>query len=312
MNTENAVSGGIDVSILIVCYNSRDDIDRCLTSVLKFTQDISYEILLLDNSTDGTDDYVKDTYPSVRVVSNDSNLGFGGGNNKLAVFASGELVLLLNPDTELTDNAIKKLYDVRRQYPDYGAWGGVTFFPDGDREFSSLQVRPSIRNELRKLAGIGKWADERKILAEGSYEVHVLSGAFMMVEREVWQHLGGFDETYFLYSEEVDLSMRLEQFKGRPLLMTEQSSIIHYVGKSSSSADRTVYMFKGRMHLERKFHGGFHNAMMLLILMSWACSRYIYGCILTCLGKAERGRSLRERFSKVLGRPSAWIGGYVS
>jgi len=300
-----------DVSILIVCYKSLGDIDRCLASLYKYTStDINFEVLLVDNFDDGTLPLVREKYPQVIIVDNDKNLGFAGGNNLLADHATGKNILLLNPDTELTFDAVSALCEVAKAHPDHGAWGGATYFPDGEREYSSLQFAPTIKNELLKFCGLAGTINEARPISKTEGLVHVLSGAFMMVETSVWKKVKGFDLSYFLYSEEVDLCLRIAALTGRRVLMTTAASVIHYVGKSSSNSDRTVLIYKGKMHLDRKMYGSAHNLVMMSVLWLYALSRYSIGLVLHVLGKKEKSLFMRESFVSALKHPSKWYEGY--
>ena len=300
----------VDVSVLIVCYNSLKDIERCLSSFYRYLDDqVHAEVLLLDNSNDGTVPLVKEKFKDVIVIDNDQNLGFGGGNNLLAKYAKGDYILLLNPDTELTNNSISRLLGVAKQFPDHGTWGGATFFPNGNREYTSQQFAPSVRNELIKLLGLGRFIRDAKPVSDTEGTMAVLSGAFMMVPKDIWDKVGGFDTDYFLYSEDVDLCLTISQLTGKLPIMSTYASVIHYVGQSSSNGNRTIYVYKGRMHLDRKNHGFIHNIALAVLLWLYALTRWSAGIMLSIVGKTQKGRYLRESYGAVLA-PWRWFKGY--
>ena len=202
----------VDVSILIVCYKSRDYILNCLRSAIKHTIGCRYEILLVDCSSDGTIDLVMGEFPQVRIIQNSENLGFGRGNNLLAEHAIGQFYVLLNPDVIVTDDSIGELYRAAILMPKAGAIGGRTRLPDGTRDPSCRQSVPTLfRLAVSAFGGarfvVGGLSEDAKQPAE----VEALSGAFMLVRREAWLDVNGFDTSYFMYSEELDLCMRLRK-----------------------------------------------------------------------------------------------------
>ncbi len=300
----------IELSILIVCYNSKKDIDRCLISVAKYTSGVTYEILLINNANDQLESHIQSEFPDVKIIENQENLGFAGGNNVLAQHASGKKLLLLNPDTELTSNAIEQLYRVSVNKPEYAAWGGVTYFASGAQEYSSAQVMPSLINEFATLLGLGRLVRNKPEVEGLGWISPVLSGAFMIVDTQDWQKVGGFDDSFFLYSEEVDLCYRLSLIKSAKPLMCQNASVIHYVGGSSSNASRTVWLLKGKMHFEKKHFPQWHNILMLGILYSWVASRYLIGTLVKRTARTKKGYELSERFSSAFHDMSGWRNGY--
>ncbi|WP_160152879.1 glycosyltransferase family 2 protein [Microbulbifer sp. ALW1] len=300
------------VSILIVCYNSLADIGQCIASVTNDIQkyELDAEMLLVDNSNDGTVDFVSKSYPSVKIIENNTNLGFAAGNNLLAKYAKGDYFLLLNPDTKVFDGAISNLLSISQEYPECGAWGGSTYFPDGKREYSSLQVEPTLKSEFVNLLGLSRFFSGRVSLNKTDKLTPVLSGAFMMISREIWSQLDGFDTGYFLYSEEVDLCFRIRKITDSMLLMSDRASVTHFVGKSSSSSERTLLMYKGKMHYCRKHYGISYSFFYGTLLWLYALSRYVAGWMLRLTPSKGSSRNLVEKFRVVVSAPWGWSGGY--
>lgn len=300
------------VSILIVCYNSLSDIDQCLASVITSIKrdNIDAEVLLLDNSNDGTVEFVSKDYPMVKIIENNVNLGFAGGNNLLAESAKGEYLLLLNPDTKLFDGAIKNLLSIAQEYPEYGAWGGATYFPDGSREYSSLQVEPTLGRELINLVGLAGYFSDRIPLNITDELTPVLSGAFMMVSKNVWDQVNGFDTGYFLYSEEVDICFRIRKLTSSMLVISDRAKVTHFVGKSSSNSERTLLLYKGKMHYSRKHYGRLYSFFYAIVLWLYAFSRFTLGKIINLRTTNDRAGKLIEKFHLVVSSPSKWASGY--
>ncbi len=297
----------VDLSILIVCYNSRSDIDRCLTSVLQGDLGgLTYEVLLLNNSPDGLEDYIRLHYPSVRIIDNNRNLGFGPGNNLLAQHARSDRLLLLNPDTDCPPGAIRKLYQLSRRLPDHGAWGGATRFEDGSREYSSLQAAPTVINELLRLLGLSRLIKRKTMLEPRLELVDVLSGAFMLVDANLWRTLKGFDERFFMYSEEVDLCRRIMDKTGLKLPLASDVWVYHFVGKSSNPAGRMNLIFRGKMQYDRKHFPLLHSLALGLILYATATTRFAGGALLCLAGRQGKARELVESYTTVM-NPAGWF-----
>lgn len=303
----------VDVSILIICFNSLKDIGNCLNGLYSNTKNVTFEVILLDNSDDGTIGWVTDNYPQVKIIENDKNLGFARGNNLLATFSLGHYLLLLNPDTLIIDNAIYNLVDCAKKYSKHRAWGGITLHTDGSRENSSLQVPPTLWNMFLLSVGLKRWRKGGfRLGSKMEHEVSVLSGAFMLVERKIWNELGGFDPSFFLYSEEVDLCYRISQYTGLSPLMTPHASVIHLVGKSfDNNKQRTLGILRGQMHLDRKFHGTFHNINLATLIVWNALLRWLISILLRPLLGNNRAQNLHDKYEPILFHIPEWWHGYA-
>lgn len=301
------------VSILIVGYNTKDLLIDCLAGLYEHTRNLKYEILYVDCSNDGSVQVVRDRFPSVRVIENDQNLGFGRGNNFLARHAKGEYLLLLNPDTLIYDNAIGTLYEFAQRTPGAGAWGGVTRLPTGTIDPGCQQPAPGLGSLLLLLLGLGKLALPTVESDDGmGIDVPSLSGAFMMMPRELWEQLGGFDESFFMYCEETDLCYRVRA-AGRRVLITSSASIVHLVGSGSAqSAKRMLALTRGGMHLSRKHFGTWHVMTEAVLRWLYSLSRYA----LSLLGQPVIGsacaKELRARHAPIIANPGAWLGGWTN
>ncbi|MEO0587196.1 MAG: glycosyltransferase family 2 protein [Planctomycetota bacterium] len=302
---EEQGAAGPTVSVLIVGYRSRGDIDACLSSLLRHGDAARDEVLFVDQSDDGSAEHVRSAYPSVRVIESAGNLGFAGGNNYLATQARGRYLLLLNPDTELNDDAIGALLRCVADRPGAGAWGGVTVLPDGKRDPTSNQARPGLIGELLLLVGLGSLRRGGvRMGASEPAEVSVLSGAFMLVERETWVAIDGFDTSYFLYSEEVDLCQRAARHTGRACVMTPSARIVHRVGGSAAtSGRRAAAIARGKMHWAWTWRGGGYAARLGMLIVAHAWTRWL---AYSLLGKRERA----ARYRAVWRSAATWWSGY--
>lgn len=299
------------ISILIVGYNTKDLVLDCLEGLYEHTRGPSFEVLFVDCSNDGSEQAIRERFPCVRVIDNGENLGFGRGNNFLARYAQGDFLLLLNPDTLIKDNAIGALYDFASNTPDAGAWGGITRLPDGAIDPGCRQACPGLGSAFLTLIGLGSMAcPDIEADGGGGVDVHSLSGAFMMLPRGLWQKLGGFDESFFMYCEETDLCLRVRK-AGYRVLITTHSSIVHLVGSGSAqSAKRMIALTRGGMHLTRKHHGGLHIYASGIIRWLYSVSRYALGVVGTPLIGGKRAAQLRSRHAPIVCKPGQWFGGW--
>ncbi|MEM9347222.1 MAG: glycosyltransferase family 2 protein [Planctomycetota bacterium] len=299
------------ISVLIVGYNTRNLVLDCLDGLYQHTQGPTFEVLFVDCSDDGSEQAIREQYPQVRVVDNQENLGFGRGNNFLARHAHGEYLLLLNPDTLIKDNAIGELYRFAQSNPEGGAWGGVTRLANGAIDPGCQQLKPSLFTMFLLTIGLGACAKPsvETDRSEGT-QVHSLSGAFMMMPKALWDELGGFDESFFMYCEETDLCRRVQQ-SGLRVLITPKSSIVHLVGSGSSkSPKRMLALTRGAMHFTRKHHGPVYIFFDSIGRWLYSASRFAIGLIGAPLIGKERSAQLRQRHAPIVFQPSQWVGGW--
>ena len=307
------VTNMVDVSILIVCYKVRHLIAQCLEGIYAHTRDCTYEVFLVDCSNDGTVDLVRSEFPDVRIVDNYENLGFGRGNNLLAQHATGRYLLLLNPDTIVSDNAIGNLYSTALAFPKAGAIGGRSRLPNGSRDLGCRQVIPTLgRIAISAVGGaslISGWLPEE---ADEACEVETLHGAFMMVSSEAWGAVNGFDPSFFMYSEEMDLCHRLRQ-RGYSIVMTPNAEIIHLVGSGKQfDARRQQLIAQARMHFLRKHWSPSASFTAACLLWFHAFVRYGAGLLGSNFSMTQRAKQLRECYEGIVLRPSRWWWGFRS
>lgn len=302
------------VSILIVAFRSLDFIAECLQGVRQAAAGTPHEILFIDNGDDGTEALVRERFPDVRIIPSEGNIGFGAGNNRLAAQARAKRILLINPDAVPRDRAIDKLIDFSSAYPDAGAWGGRSLSPDGKLDTANFLVLPRVSHfikaplgSLRGLASGGLPAD-----ATSPGQVEVLNGGFMMVRTDVWRQLGGFDESFFLYSEEIDLFKRMKDL-GYRVMVTPDAAVVHDAGGGQAlSPSRFLYRTTGQMHYARK-HFGRLGAFATACALWLVAAKYVVGtAIVAPLMPARRARlrALGNAWRGVLLQPGSWWHGY--
>lgn len=265
------------LSVIIVNYNVKYFLEQCLYSVLKACKNIETEIIVVDNgSTDGSKSFLPPRFPGVNFIWNNGNLGFAAANNYATGIAKGEFVLFLNPDTLLPEECLENCIDFFAVHKDAGALGIKMI--DGSGKFlkESKRAFPSPATSLYKLSGLSKLFPRSRIFAkyhlghlseDEDHEVDVLAGAFMMIPRKVLSEVGNFDERFFMYGEDVDLSYRIQRAGYRNYYFAG-SSIIHFKGESTKRGSMNyVRMFYRAMNLfvKKHYHGSRAGIFIFLI-----------------------------------------------
>ena len=300
-----------DLSILIVCYKAKDLIADCLSGVYRYTRDCDYEVLLVDCSNDGTNELVRNQFPQTRIIENTENLGYGKGNNFLAAHAVGNYLLLLNPDVIVSDDAIGELYRTAVAMPKAGAVGGRTKLPDGSHDPGCRQFVPTLFRLTISALGGGKFLNGAlPDNATEAAEVETLSGAFMLVRRDAWDQLEGFDTSFFMYSEELDLCQRLKK-QGWQVVMTPRAEIIHLVGGGQKqSAKRIQLIAQARMHFFRKFWN--RPSVVLGGILVWlhASIRVAAATLAGFVMGRDRAQGLKQAYAGIVFNPGSWWHGY--
>ncbi len=310
MNDPQAEAGAApELSILIVAYNSAAFIADCIGSVIKHTAPGSYEILLVDNGKDGTAAKVADEFPKVRVIPGRGNIGFGQANNLLADHARGRYLLLLNPDTTLVDPAIDKLLAFARSQP-AAAWGGLTTLPDGSLDGGNFLTIPTLGGIARDVVGLSARGQHRARLEQltAPERVDVLCGGFMLVSREAWDAVGGFDPSFLLYSEEIDLFTRLRNI-GKEVWLYPGSRIIHDIGSGNAyTPARMRYTQTGLMHYARRH---WRTPLAQIVGVAYwliAARRWLVSVLLQNASASHHARMTAHQ--PIVVNPAIWWRGY--
>ena len=270
-----------DVSIVIVSWNVCDLLRGCLESLQAATQSFAVELIVVDNgSTDGTPDMLRATFGGVTLVEPGRNTGFAEGNNLGIRASQGRLVLLLNPDTLVLDDALARMAAYMDTHPHVGALGPQLL--NADRTVQSSRRRfPTLWTALFESTWLQPIAPRRVLDRyyaadmpdDATAAVDWVVGAAMMVRRETLEQVGGFDEAFFMYSEEMDLQRRIRQ-AGWEIVYYPEAQIVHFGGKSSDQvvARRHIDFQTSKVRYFRKHHGalaGFSVRVALLALYAW-------------------------------------------
>lgn len=241
----------MDVSVIIVNYNTLKLTENTINSVIEKTKDIKYEIILVDNaSTDGSIEYFEEKYNNkIILLKNKENLGFGRANNKGIEIAKGKYIFLLNSDTLLINNATKILYEYMEKEVKIGICGGNLYDVELNPIHSFLSKLPSIRTEINSQLNIFSKLI-KKILSKREdfnysalpLEVGYITGADMMIRKSAIEKVGKFDDDFFMYFEETELTYRIKK-NGYKVISIPEAKIIHLEGKSTKFKENRYHMF---------------------------------------------------------------------
>lgn len=242
------VQSGCAISIVIVSWNTREILHDCLESIKNQTT-LSHEVIVVDNaSTDGSQDMIRNSFPDVKLIANTDNRGFAAANNQGLEIATGDKLLLLNPDTIILDRAIDVMSDWLDTHPDVGCVGCQVFEDPKTIQLTcfadpgplSLAV---IEFGLRRLFSWPEYGGWDRMTQR---DVDVVSGMFMMVPRPVFEKVGLLDDAFFIYSEEADWCRRIRD-AGWRCVFAPEARILHLEGGSKSTAQ-----IKSRMYVQKQ------------------------------------------------------------
>ncbi len=270
----------MDLSVIIVSFNVRHFLDQAISSVQASECNFDYEIIVVDNgSTDDSVEWVNKEFPDVQIYDLGSNLGFAKANNFAASKAKGEHILLLNPDTILQKDSLQVCYDFLTSHDSVGAVALRMFDGRGQYLPESKRGFPGPWTSFCKITGLNDLFPHSKIFnyyylghmsSDKDQAVDVLTGAFMMMDRRRYLDMGGLDEDFFMYGEDIDLCYRLNE-AGYQNHYLASSSIIHFKGESTTK-DSLHYIktFYSAMSIYAGKHYNRHVLAILSILIQGA------------------------------------------
>lgn len=253
----------MQISVVILNYNVRFFLEQCVFSVEKALLNLEGEIIVVDNnSPDDSCAMMKQRFPHIKLIENKENAGFPKGNNIGVAAAKGKYLCILNPDTVVAEDTFEKLLAFAQTKTDLGIVGCKLidgtghFLPESKRgvpkPFVAISKMTGLYKFFPKIAAFGKYYAQH--LSENQTgKVEVLVGAFMLMELDFYNALGGFDEAFFMYGEDIDLSYRSLQ-SGRSNYYFSETSVIHYKGESTVKDIKYLKNFKSAMELFYKKH----------------------------------------------------------
>ncbi len=242
------------LSVIIVNYNVTQLLRSCLQSLQKYIQEIDYEVIVIDNaSTDNSWGDLIPEFPNVYFISSTTNGGFAKANNKAVQMAKGEYILLLNPDTELEGFYMKELLEFAKAQPSFGCLGVRMHDAEGHFLPESKRSVPDMFNSFEKLFTNFKKNNSKSyyrndIEENAIAEVDVITGAFLLAKKEVYEKIGGLDEAYFMYGEDIDLCYTFLR-NGYKNFYYGKVSILHHKGESTIKDEVYLNRFYGAMQI---------------------------------------------------------------
>jgi GT2 family glycosyltransferase len=283
----------MDVSVIVVNYNSSAFLTVCLDSLLTGIQGVSFEVIVVDNcSDDGVFDQIKVRFPNIQYIENKVNRGFAAATNQGIAKASGDFILLLNPDAKVSSHALQETIAFFRRHPKAGIAGCKISYIDGRLQYSahSFPSPLTLFSEAMFLDVLfpGSTIFGTASLTYFSYNeerrVDWVMGAYLMVRREVVMAVGLLDERFFMYSEEVDYCYRAME-SGYEVWFIPQAMIVHYWGGMSAVSKRSLlWSHLSQLILFQKHFHGMKMFLMIFLRFLSIVNRilvyFIVGCIM--------------------------------
>lgn len=287
------------LSIITISYNTRDILRACLTSIIKFTHDLDYEIIVVSTgSSDGSLEMIKDfsrQNPRVKLVDAKGNIGFGRGNNLGVEHASGEYLLFLNSDTLIFDNALKEAVDILSRHPEAGAYScrllnaDRSFQPSGGHfpSFGNVFAWQLFIDDLPLIGDLIPSFHPKKSQYDRNKKMDWVTGAFMMIKKSLFNQVGGFDKNIFMYTEEMELCYRLAQ-AGHATFYTNTPAIIHLGGASGGSYLALTEEIKNMLYFWHKHRPRWQLPLVKIFFWTGSLLRLLLFGIIKGDAKARR------------------------
>lgn len=293
----------MNLSIIIVNWNCSRYIRECVLSIREYTKRLSLEIIVVDNASPNEDPaQLAEQFPEIRLIRSGTNLGFAGANNLGFRYSSGNLILFLNPDTRLINSAAELMCAAMSNLPYAGILGCRLLNTDLSLQTSCVQKFPTILNQLLDSDWLrNHWPKSNlwgiQALFSKSVEpahVEVISGACMMVRRDVFERIGLFTEDYFMYAEDLDLCYKATQ-AGYSNYYLDTAQIVHHGGGSSSGPQAIEMKWNAVSKFCDKHYGKYYASFFRLIMAAAAGARLgIIGAAGLFMPKKSRDRALTK------------------
>ncbi|MCX6745469.1 MAG: glycosyltransferase family 2 protein [Candidatus Parcubacteria bacterium] len=267
----------MDISIIIISWNVKELLKKCLQSIYDKTQGLEFEVFVVDNaSKDGSALMVASKFTRVNLIASNENMGFAKANNLALEHAQGKYVLFLNPDTELTDNSLKVMFDLMEQDEKIALSTCQLIYPDSTLQ-KNIKNNPGLCDQILILLKLhhlflSKCLNRylaKNFIYEKEQEVKQIMGAFMFARAEVIKEIGGFDPDYFIWWEDLDLCKRIQDL-GQKIIYTPKTKVIHHEAKS----------FEQQMSLEKQKR--FNRGMAIYFRKHTGLFSYLVIKLLSC------------------------------
>jgi len=288
----------VDISIIVVNWNTRELLRNCLNSIYETVQDITFEVIVVDNAShDGSVDMLRDKFPQVTVIENTVNRGFGAANNQGFGIMRGRYGLLLNTDTILAENAVHELFSFMETHPDAAMACGQLLNEDGSKQ-NSIANFPTLLTLLTNITLLeylfpGRYPSKRYVHRE-PVEVDSGIGACLLVRKRAIDEVGTFDEIYFFFFEETDWAYRMHS-AGWKVYHVPSAYIYHLQGQSIGGDIRSrIEFYRSRYQFFRKWKSRPYYvlvffAVFLRLTVNWL-STFVVNVLTLWMNKKTRDK----------------------
>lgn len=296
-----------DASILVLGFNSLAYLDDCFNAIAASAVRQRIEVLFVNNGTDASEAFIAANHPHVRVLESRGNVGFGEANNRMARHARGRWLILLNPDTRIYPGAVDTLIEAAQDHPQFWILGGMTVDSEGQFQQNAYPELPTIRTILRNLVGRGarplRFAPGTRVVP-----VEAVNGGYLLASHDRWEQLKGFEESFFLYSEDDDLSFRVNRAGGRCGLVPD-SCVYHDVGSGNAfSPVRKYYQSISNAHYFLRNHTRPYALTAIALLWINHIMRFGAGGVLAPW--KPRFKAMSRGYARTALKPWVWMGGF--
>lgn len=300
-----------DISFIIVSWNVRELLKRALQAMLDDTRAERIEIIVVDNaSRDGTVEMLRENFPNARVIANAENVGFTRGNNQALQIAQGRYLFLVNPDTEIQRGAARALIEFMDASANarVGIVGPQLVYPDGAIQ-SSRRRFPKFSTALFESTKLEQWFPRNRLITDyrllntdnyQTQDVDWVVGAALFARRAVYEQIGGLDERFFMYSEELDWCKRAKD-AGWRVVYFPNARVLHHEAKSSDQvrAQRDIYFHSSKVRYFKKHRGNFQGELLRYFLLSTFAYQWCEEAVKFLVGhkkelRAERMSAYRQ------------------
>jgi hypothetical protein len=292
---------------------------ECLASVFRETQ-TPCEVIVVDNaSQDGSADAIAETFPEVTLLRETRNLGFAGAHGPAVAAARAPWLLLLNPDTIVLDGALDKLLAFAHRRPEAGIWGGRTLYADGTLNPSSCWARMTVWSLACHVSGLSRVFPNSALLNPEAYggwrrdserAVDIVTGCLLLIRRETWERLQGFDPAFVMYGEEADLCLRARREGFRPMI-TPEATIVHHGGASERvREDKMVRLLKAKVELAKRHVPQAGRSFARILLLLWPLSRWLALAPAASALRRDDLSAKADTWRNIWGRREEWRDGF--
>lgn len=289
----------MDISIIIVNWNTRDLLQSCLESIYKTIRDISYEVICVDNaSRDGSTAMLQEKYPEVRLIQNEENRGFGAANNQALRIMAGRYALLLNSDTALTENAVRELFTFMEAHADTAMACGQLLNADGSKQ-NSVANFPNLLTLLTNTSLLEYLFPNRypskRYNHDQPIEVDSCIGACFLVRKRAIEDVGMLDERYFFFFEETDWAYQMKK-DGWRVYHVPTAFIYHFQGQSiGRDVQSRIEFYRSRYQFFRKWKSSLYFIAVSTVIFVRLCINWLVTSVANIFSLGMN-RELRHKF----------------